>query len=237
MTGTDIKKESSGFLHHTGSSKEALILAFSALQHRCDPVFEFSRMLGERRDVDVIFIKDTENLWYQAGTNGAIGSIQQIVRYLREYVQDGYKRVVTMGASMGGYAALAIMPMMPKIDACLALAPQTFVDVENRIRYGDRRWPERMTIINNALKKTMFFDLKTLYMKLGYNGRTIHLIYGNDAHDRAHAIHMKDIAGVQLIEVAHADHYVGRKLKEQGNLEMIIDKVVRGEPIESIIKA
>ena len=193
-------------------------------------------MLGERKDVDIIFIRDTESLWYQAGTYDALGSFTSIVQYLRENIQ-GYKRIIAMGASMGGYAALAVMPLMTKIDCCIAIAPQAFIDSENRERYGDTRWSDRMEIINKALRRTPFFDLKPFYQKK-HNGRPVHIYYGENArHDKNHALYMQGIDGIKLHEVKGADHFAGRVLRDTGILENIIQQAIIGSDLGIISEA
>lgn len=68
-----------------------------------------------------------KNLWYQLGTTGAPSGIEAIADFLRPKL-EGYKCVFALGTSMGGYAALALMPLLPKISLCLAMGPQTFLD-------------------------------------------------------------------------------------------------------------
>jgi hypothetical protein len=218
--------------HHIERGSDTVVLAFSALQAHRTPTYDFYKTFENQiKNTDVIFIRDTENLWYQAGTQGAAGGFKEIIRHLREDIPH-YKRVIAMGASMGGYAALAVMPFMPRISTCLAIAPQAFIDEENRAKYGDERWSDRMTIINTALKRTVFYDLKPLY-KQSYNGkRPVHILYGEDAYeDKVHAMHMKEFDGVNLIEVKGSDHSVGQTLKERGLLNDIINRAISGDVI------
>lgn len=222
-----LPEETSGFMHITGRSKDSVILAFSAFQPKRESGFDFhGAFTAKHFNSDAILIRDTENLWYQGGTNGAFGGMTEIFAYLRKHIQP-YKKVLAIGASMGGYAALAAMAQMPKISACLAIAPQTFIDMENRRKNGDYRWADRMKIINNAMKPTPFSDLHELYKK-SYNGkRPAYILYGAKTKiDRIHAMRMKDIPGVKLYQLADSDHFVGLALKEKGIFHKVIDQLI-----------
>jgi len=229
---------SHGFLHITGKNKDRLAIVFSALQIGRIPTYDFySTFANNQLDTDVIFVRDTENLWYQLGTAGAHGGFDQIITYLRKHIQT-YKRVVTFGASMGGYAALAVMPYIPRIKTCLAIAPQAFIDQANRTIYNDTRWENndmgrRMIIINRLLKRTPFWDLKQPYEEVYDGRRPVHIIYGGKAKDnKIHGEYLGHIAGVQTYEIKEADHFIGQKLKDRGILTDIVRQIIQKDTLD-----
>ena len=217
-------QQSLGFYELKGRNPKHLVLAFSGLQYERPPTFEFFQTY-ENRNIDVIFIRDSEHLWYQGGTDGALGGFETMLNYLQPKI-TGYEKVMTIGASMGAFAAMAAAVGLKGVTSCVAFSAQTFIDKANRIKYGDGRWPERMDIINSALPRTVYFDLRELYLN-HYKGTPVYLFYGpREWHDKNHVFHMKDIEGIKIIEVKDADHWAAHALKTYGIYDQIIDQAI-----------
>ena len=70
------------------------------------PPFEFFR-LTQDLPVKRIFLRDHEQAWYHRGVRGAGNSVDEVAERLAQlFVQAKIDKVVMVGNSMGGYAAL-----------------------------------------------------------------------------------------------------------------------------------
>lgn len=223
---------SDSFLYYLGNTKDVLIICFSAFQGPRQPTFDFYKSISARKDTDCIFVRDTEDLWYQAGTADAIGDPGEIIKYLRGYMRD-YKRVVLLGGSMGGYMALTVMPTLRKADLCVTFGPQTFIDTVNRKKHHDDRWDDRMQIINKAMKSRKWHDLQPYYREVWDGSRPIYIIYGEETElDVVHAKHMTEFQNIKVLELKGVGHKAALYLRDTGILQSIISQAIAGNTIE-----
>ncbi len=78
--------------------------------------------------LDKHFFIDKTNTWYHRGIEGKSSDIPSTVAYLRTVIA-GYSRVVFIGSSAGGYAALLFGSLLA-VDTVLAFKPQTILPVK-----------------------------------------------------------------------------------------------------------
>lgn len=129
----------------------------------------------------------------------------------------GFRRVLFVGASMGGFAALAYARLVPDA-AVLAFSPQSTLDrtrapFERRYKYGAKKWDWTGAFSDAAGAA---------------DGREITLVYDPQvAEDRAHAMRL-DGAGVRHIRLPRMGHRAIRSLKSLGVLDGLIDGQIRG---------
>jgi len=129
-----------------GAACETLVVAFSGVSpgvagvSRHEFVGVCGRSAGEVGGgaVAMLFIRDPSQSWYlrsgsEAGDDGAFTAVLQIVR--REIALLCPKRIVTIGASMGGYAAVRAALMLGA-TAALAFGPQIFISPVERTALG-----------------------------------------------------------------------------------------------------
>ena len=75
-----------------------------------------------RRKQNAVLVRDRANLWYHAGIDGIPGVVNDLAAYLKK-VSSGFDRVVIIGSSMGGYAAL-LLGFLIQADVALGIVPQ-----------------------------------------------------------------------------------------------------------------
>lgn len=111
-------------------SGDRLIVAFSGVGDvaRNEVRFEWGNSLSNAcPDAHVIYVKDNLRHWYTDKSGQA-----QVIAYLESYVaEQGIKRTLAFGLSMGGYGALVFASLM-RFDHVIALAPRSCVG-----RYAD----------------------------------------------------------------------------------------------------
>jgi len=109
---------------HKGSSRR-LVVVFSSVGNgpNTPPVMEFARSATAGGRDHAIFIADPQRSWLNAPH--LVEEIVEVIEAARDEV--GATQTVTMGYSMGGFAALAIGGFVA-VDAALAFSPQISID-------------------------------------------------------------------------------------------------------------
>jgi pimeloyl-ACP methyl ester carboxylesterase len=143
-----------------------------------------------------------------------------IIRSLRDAgLFQGFQRVLFVGSSMGGFAALAYSSLLPGA-AVLAFSPQSTLNkgiapFEKRYRYGQRRWdwtaPEFLDAAAGLAPATEAY--------LAYDPFV--------PEDRAHAKRFSG-SGVQQIRLPHLGHRAIRQIKDFGALTDMIGTIAKG---------
>ena len=178
--------------------------------------------LAGRLNLSILGIMASQKDWYRNTDT------PKMIRDLRDAgLFDGFAKVLFVGASMGGYAALAYASLVPGA-AILAFSPQTslsraVVPFEKRYHYGQRKWDW-----NSA----EFVDAAQCLAP----GTKVYLAYDPFVlEDRAHAYR---IPGAQHIRLSHMGHRAIRQVKDLGALTEMIGAVAAGtfEPL-SLAKA
>lgn len=186
------------------------------------PPFEFYRAAGIITE-HKIFVRDFDQCWYHAGLRGHSHDLRSTVRFLRaELDAVGARRVVFVGNSMGGYAAMLFAALLG-VGEVIAFAPQTFVSPWLRLRHGDRRWPRQIARMwrRGALHHHVW-DLRPQLARCAGRVR-VALFYSPDDHlDSVHAWHVAGIQGVELHAIASGGHDLVRGLRDQGRLPAIM---------------
>jgi pimeloyl-ACP methyl ester carboxylesterase len=119
---------------HKGSSSR-LVVVFSSVGHGPDtpPLLEFAQTATAGGRDHAVFIGDPQRSWLNAPH--LLEEIVEVIEAARDEV--GATQTVTMGYSMGGFAALAIGGFVP-VDAALAFSPQLSIDPV--LVPGEKRW-------------------------------------------------------------------------------------------------
>jgi hypothetical protein len=189
-------------LFQEGSSrdKEVLFVAFGGHAFKFDGIqpFEFLNFLGAHfGQYDRLFYVDTKRRWYHNGIDGLTTNIEDTVSYLQAKI-DGYSRVIFIGMSAGGYAAILFGSLLG-VNNVIAFVPQTILNHENslNIRYMDVK---------------PFINAHTTYTIIGDN-------MGKDLHDISHCRHLEALENVNIMTY---DHLNIRELRDTGRLKDII---------------
>ncbi len=206
-------------------SSEVLLISFAGVGIGVGvPYFEFLKIL---RGVPVqkMFVRDVYKSWYHAGLKGLSANVDQSVEVLRGMIEEsGARRVLTIGNSMGGYAAILYGALLGA-DEVLAFSPITFLNWKNRFRYLDLR-PWIRYLWRSSVKNRKCYDLARIP---GIKKPRIHIYFDGDYRtDTAHARHLaKAASNVQLHPCyIGGKHHVIKKLKEQGELQGIIQSSI-----------
>lgn len=208
------------------SSSNYLLVSFGGIEHGIGvPIFEFYNGL-KGIECDKVFFRDLNQMWYQKGVDAEIDSISKITNKLKSIIESKkYKRVLFLGNSMGGYAAI-LFGLILKVDAVLAFAPQTFIDKKSRFLNKDRRWAEQLNNVHsNKRREEQFFNLKK-WMKTNNNENTHIEIYVSSV-DKLDVRHIKNIqhyTNISIKKIEDGGHRVVKSLRDNGKLNEILTK-------------
>lgn len=128
-------------LSYAPGDGDVLVISFASLgqRRRRMPKDEFVRSVLAQGRVHALFVSDRRRSWLTS--RDLVTDLCATVETLRRV--DGVRRIVTLGASMGGYSALAAAGLFG-VDAALAISPQYSVNKdevpwETRWRFWRRR--------------------------------------------------------------------------------------------------
>jgi hypothetical protein len=190
------------------------------------PVFEFFNSLNQF-DCDKLFLRDLNQAWYQKGVDENINTISKLADFIRtKTLAKKYKKVILIGSSLGGYAAILFGTML-NVNTVIAFAPQSFIDKWRRFIYRDKRWLNPVKgVYNNPKKEKKYFDLKVFLKTLEYD--TEILVYYGSIHrlDSLHAKRLSEIKNIKLIPVEEGGHGVVKTMRDSGELYEIIKTVL-----------
>ena len=140
------------------------------------PPFEFYNILNRLRlPVNMLYVRDLHQMWYFNGLKGVTKSLEDTAQFLRwEIDSQSPNKVVTIGASMGGYAAILFGGLLCA-DLSIAFAPQTCITKEH---CGDPGNPlsGMMAKLWNKFPEHQFFDITEIVKR---NKVEIHCSDGN----------------------------------------------------------
>jgi hypothetical protein len=155
-------------------------------------------MLGAKPP-NALYLYDSNALYHLAGTDRFGAGYAAMVDGLRALAAElGARRVVTLGPSAAGFTAIRA-GIAIGADAVVAAGAVTSMTAE--AMHADGRMPGTRTRLLECVPEEAR-DLKPDLLALG--GRTpIHLFYGeSNREDKAHAQHLRDVAGVALHPIA-----------------------------------
>jgi hypothetical protein len=136
-----------------GENKDIILVSFAGQGMGIGtlPQFEFVNFLNKHfPQYEKHFYLDIYKKWYHRGIDGISKNIPETKEYLQRQIQ-GYKKVVFIGSSSGGYAAILFGSLL-NVDSVLAFIPQTILPYSNpvfQMEYGDlRHWINATTEYN-----------------------------------------------------------------------------------------
>jgi hypothetical protein len=222
--GLDYPEELKPISFLPGERTDVLFLSFGGVRMGSGmPPFEFTASLSSR-GVPGYFIKDFRQSWYHKGLLGISQDITGTHAYLQDLVaRQGCERLVTLGSSAGGYAAILFGALL-NADRVAAFAPQAEVtrDVVKQYAAYDSPPPAQ------------FLDKKTSVPSLPEFLRTrpslpeIRIYYAAESRmDVEDAEKFAEFDGIELIPAPDtANHSIAAELKRRGQLGGILEDLV-----------
>ncbi len=135
---------------------------------------------------------------------------------------DGFSRIVMIGASMGGFAALNFAPLVPRARV-IALSAQSTMNKD--IAPYEARFP--FAVRKSNWSEPAFLDAALAIPAIP----AVALLFDPTcAEDRQHAARMAG-ANVQAMCLPHATHEAVRVVIKSGALAVLLDQMVKGDHV------
>ena len=208
-----------GVGHELASPSRTMLIAFAAMSHNRPPpfhFFEFTTGLPVKR----LFVRDPERVWFQHGVPGFGSTIDEVAASLKALVDEQeVERLVVIGSSAGGYAALAFGALL-EADLVLSFSPQTILDRAWREEVGDQRWSGHFKNLD-ALggPDPNWVDLRVALPRELGPGTACEVHYPVLLEDDArHAERLTGLDGVKMVEHERGYHNFIQGLRNRGEL-------------------
>jgi len=220
-----------GLLIDFDSDSPVLAIAFGGLAMRVGmiPPFEFFNIMSSSAPVKKIFVRDHHQAWYHRGVRGVAADIDGVRDALQRTIDELHPdRVVTLGTSAGGYAALLFGRLL-EVSEAHAFSPQTFIDPVLRERYGDRRWAKPLAaLMASGRYQSRYGDLAELF-EVTPCERTRFVIH-HGRGDELGSVHAQRLASrsphVEARGYDIEDKQVVQYLRARGELELLLRDIL-----------
>ncbi len=202
-----------------------VVVSFSSLGvNSTDKPFELLGLL-DRTDCASIVLRDVESTWYLAMQNCPPANL---TNFLRSRVAK-YERIICLGYSMGGYAALRFGPLLGA-DEILAFAPQSMLSSRALSDAGDFRWEQFLSRVRDEIGDTRALDLSPRS-----DGKRVSIFIAShgDQYDAIHAERLLPYARVVRLGSGPMEHSaLVVALRESGLLRHLVGASVANTPFE-----
>lgn len=192
---------------------ETTLLSFAGMRQVIGvPRAEFFKTLSGSERYNIIFLKDFNQAWYQCGLFGITNGVEDTVEYLKSVIPHSTKRLITLGSSSGGYAAI-LYGCLLGAEKTISFAPQTFLNEEVFKRFK-----------NIDSKKECIVN--TPYKNLGSitcGSKTVHHVYvgKHNKLDRTHIENIQNNVNYIIHSLDTSSHNVAKFMKENNMLDKI----------------
>jgi hypothetical protein len=196
--------ESSVIINENNS--DTLIVSFSGHDRVFGeiPKFEFVNFFKKNfKHIDRHFYIDKNITSYHKGITGISNNIQDTADYLKIQI-DGYKNVIFLGVSSGGYAAILFGSLL-KITSVLAFIPQTV----RRDKIVDENYRDIHPFINDVTKYYLYGDLST-----------------SNPYDPHHISHCDRLNNYPNVFIIRQQKFNLKRMRDNGELFKILKDLV-----------
>ena len=162
--------------------------------------FEFVNFFNKFfNNIDRHFYIDVHTNSYHSGIEGISRNIDETLEYLRKEIKD-YKKVVFLGVSSGGYAAILFGSLL-NIQSVVAFIPQTV----RRNKIVDEKYRDISLYINNTTRYFLYGDTSI-----------------NDPEHAHHISHCERIADHSNVHLTKKRNFNLKDMRDNGELYRII---------------
>lgn len=191
-------------LKSTRTTKDLIIVSFGgvALKMQGIPPFEFLNHLSKNFDYDMLFFVDPKTKWYHLGIDGISNDIPSTAEYIGKRI-SGYKKVIFLGISAGGYAAILFGSLL-NVNHVIAYTPQTLHLDLTDVRYRDIK-----PYINDTTDYILYYDSK--------------IPDSDTLHNTEQCLRFQDIPNVTLIDEPTLDM---KRLRDNGDIKRLLTKLI-----------
>jgi pimeloyl-ACP methyl ester carboxylesterase len=219
-----------------------LLVTFGFLGGTHLPLFDFfgrSKKLEKRFNLKLnrILIRDCASSWYHRGVPGLGTHIDAVAATLRGMIRAVRpSRVMTIGQSMGGYAAI-LFGMLAGVDRIIAFGPLAHLNPARARCEGDLRFISVMDALAADRPRSGYYDLVELGRALDYRA-PIQVVFGtHPGHDdglsgnldSVHAFSLARLSNVVLHPYHESQHPVVEWLVKNKQIDDLLARFLIDE--------
>lgn len=195
--------------HKIINGHKTLIVCFGGMLLQFGGIlpFEFLNYLSSiyLNKCDLYFFIDPHQCWYHKGIKNITNNIDETVLYLNNIIQKGgYKKVIFMGVSAGGYAAILFGSLCNNINNVISFIPQTILKKPINLNYSNLK-----NVINKNTSYMLYGDMSD------HNIESLH-----------HISHCKNLEHFQNVKIIEGKHGNLKKLRDDGFIKKTLDALI-----------
>jgi pimeloyl-ACP methyl ester carboxylesterase len=252
LTNEEVDASTASHLIEDVGPGHPLIISFGFYAADNQPRFDFFGRLKKvealsGRPLGKLLVRDSSQLWYLNGIPGMADGIEATAAALARIVaQLKPSHVVTLGQSMGAYAAILYGALL-KADKVIAFGPLSCFDRSLWKQMGDTRWqPQLEQLMALGTDIRPYHDLAGWLPSLSDAAPSIDLLYG--AHpglgalpheatglDVPHAMRLMGAPTVTCLPALSSGHAIVEHYRAQGVMSDVLMQRLFGTPLAATI--
>ena len=191
------------------NKKKNLIVCFGGMALKFGGIlpFEFLNYISSIYidTCDIFFFIDKNQCWYHKGIKDITNNIDETVVYINDIIKNGnYERVLFMGTSAGGYAAILFGSLCNNVNNIISFIPQT--------------------IIKNPINSN-YSNLKNVI-----NKNTSYFLYADKSvQDNNNVHHISQCENLELfpnVKIIKGEDCILKNLRDNGYIKNLIDTAI-----------
>lgn len=220
------------------NNSDTLIVTFAGMGWKdTAPTFIFYNFLKQYDNVDKLFLRDmgprnSEQIccrYYMLGFKNNTNNLEESIDFINDIItRKKYKKIVAVGCSAGGYAAILFGHLL-KFNKVIAFAPQTVINNKKKELIGDiYNAPQTCKWLTNKNKNNEFYQKCLDLNNFTPFNTSIDIHYaeeGTKGIDKKHAEYIEN-ENCKIIEHPGKDHMIALSLRNNGKLKEIIDNIL-----------
>ncbi|MBY0009107.1 lysophospholipase [Paenibacillus typhae] len=225
-----VNENKSAIIDFTKNS-DTLLITFTGrgrvINPETPPPFNFYRST-QHMDINKIFIRDHKRAWFHKGLTNIYGveDFNQLVTYLEDIIPvNRFNKIIVLGLSMGGYAALLFGLLTKLVVTVHSFGPQTFINTDNEEYNDQTKWLiPCLKEVQSEIPRN-YLDLKEIFLERSKDSlkrnNEFHIHYGNP--DKTFAERLCEFERVHLHHYNIDEHNVPTYLRDKGELKGTLD--------------
>ena len=193
---------SDSILEISHANAATIIISFGGCKSKLGGILPFE-CLRSLQDwfprVDLKFIIDKNFAHYHKGIDGVSTNIDDTIKFIRNKIL-GYKKVIFVGISAGGYAAILFGSLL-NVNHVVAFVPQTILD--------KKEYSNLAPLINKTTNYKIYGNTSIL------NKKNIH-----------HQLHVRNIDKFPNVSAIYYNDVSLPKMRDSGELQQIISSCI-----------
>lgn len=235
LTNELVQTSDAAFLVDTIYPGQPLLISFGFVGWEKRPDFDFYGRVKKleattQTRLNRILVRDCSNSWYHREIPGLGHHVDEVVESLRRIIaQIQPSEVITIGQSMGGYAAV-MFGILLKAHQIISFGPLSFLKVDDALTYHDRRWLRVMLDLQDNPPPVSYLDLPELYRSKNCQS-DLRIFFGTkpDAGanesvnlDVLHAFRYAPLPNCQIFPFPNSPHAVVQHLIDHGQMDRLL---------------